>query len=97
VRSARKVPRPKKAVVQSKLSPSIRRVEDVGVFLAVQGRLGALVLLKLVEVFQEEQPGYLFGVIELSSAPGFFPKNIVNVFEGLLKPSICTSTVRGLA
>ena len=33
--------------------PSIGLVEDVGVFLAVQRGLGAFVLLKIVEVFQE--------------------------------------------
>src|ERR1700682_2783023 len=34
--------------------PSIGLVEDVGIFLAVQCSLSALVLLKIVKVFQEE-------------------------------------------
>jgi hypothetical protein len=41
--------------------------------------------LKIVEVFQEEQPGRLLGVIELGSAPGFFPKNVVDISESLFE------------
>jgi hypothetical protein len=65
--------------------PSVRLVEDVSVFIAVQRGLGGLVLLQIVEIFQEQQPGCLLGVVELSSAASFFPKNIVDVFEGLFE------------
>jgi hypothetical protein len=60
-------------------------IQHVAVFLALQRRLGALVSPKIVEVFQEQQPGGLLGVIELSGAAGFFPKNIINIFERLLE------------
>ena len=43
----------------------------------------ALVLLKVVEVFQEEQPGGLLGVIEFGGAAGFFPEDVIDVFESL--------------
>ena len=38
-----------------------------------------LVLLQPVEVFQEEQPGGLLGVVELGGAAGFFPEDVVDV------------------
>ncbi len=44
-----------------------------------------LVQLKIVEVFQEQQPGRLLGVIEFGGTPGFFPKDVVDVFEGLFE------------
>src|SRR5271157_3611893 len=77
--------------------PAIGLVEDVGVFLAVQRGFGALVLLKVVEVFQEQQPGGLLGVIELSSAASFFPRDVINVFEGLfehMRRAICLGSYR---
>ena len=73
------------ALGRSPAFPAIGLVEDVGVFLAVQRGLGALVLLKIVEVFQEQQPGGLLGVIELRGAAGFFPEDVVDVFEGLFE------------
>jgi hypothetical protein len=60
-------------------------VEDVGVFLAFQRGLSGLVLFEIVKVFQEQQPGRLLGVIELGGAPGFFPKDVIDVLESLFK------------
>ena len=44
-----------------------------------------LVLLQPVEVFQEQQPGGLLGVVEFGGAAGLFPEDVVDVFEGLFK------------
>jgi len=74
--------------------PPIRLVEDVSVFLAFQRGLGALVLLKVVEVFQEQKPGRLLGVIELSGAAGLFPKDVVDVFEGLFEHMWLVATAK---
>lgn len=38
-----------------------------------------------VEVFQEEQPRGLLGVVEFAGATGVFPEDVVNVFEGLFE------------
>ena len=65
--------------------PAVGLVEDVGVFLAVQRGFGGFVLLQAVEVFQEEEPGGLLGVVELGGAAGLFPEDVVDVFEGLFK------------
>src|SRR5207302_324913 len=65
--------------------PPIWLVEDVAVLLASQRGFRALVLLKIVEVFQEQQPGRLLSVIELSGAAGFLAEHVVDVFEGLLE------------
>ena len=56
----------------------------MAIFLAIQRGFGALVLLQVVEVFQEE-PGALLRVIEFGGATGLFPKDVINVFEGLFK------------
>jgi hypothetical protein len=65
--------------------PSVRLVEDVIVLLAFERGFGALVPLKIVEVFQEQQPGRLLGVIELSGTAGFLSKDVVDIFERLLE------------
>jgi hypothetical protein len=65
--------------------PAIGCVKDVAVFLAFEGGLGGLVVLQRVEVFQEEQPGGLLGVVELTGVAGVLPEDVVDVFEGLFK------------
>ena len=65
--------------------PAVGFVEDVGVFLAVQRGLIGAVLLQPVEVFQEQQPGGLLGVVQFGGAAGLFPENVVDVFEGLFE------------
>ena len=65
--------------------PAIGLVEDEGVFLALQRGFVGLVLLQTVEVFQEQEPGGLLGVVEFGRAAGLFPEDIVDVLEGLFK------------
>ncbi len=47
---------------------------------------GGFFMLQGVEVFQEEQPGGLLGVVELPGAPSILPEDVVDVFEGLFEP-----------
>ena len=56
----------------------------MGVFLAVEGGFGGFVGFEAVEVFQKQEPGGLFGVVEFCGAACFFPKDIVDVFEKLV-------------
>ena len=56
----------------------------------------ALVLLQPVEVFQEQQPGSLLGVVQLGGAAGLFPEDVVDVFEGLFKRRSTNVTVRSV-
>jgi hypothetical protein len=65
--------------------PALRLFEDVGVFLALKLCLGGAVLFEAVEVFQEEEPGCLLGVVELGRATGFLAESVVDVSEGLLE------------
>ena len=65
--------------------PAVGLGQDVVVLLAVQLGLGGFVLLEAVEVFEEQQPGGLLGVIELGGAAGFFAEGIVDVPEGLFE------------
>ena len=61
----------------------------MSVFLALEFRFGGFVLLEAVEVFEEEEPGCLFGVIEFGGTAGFLPENVVDVLEGLFKHIYC--------
>ena len=65
--------------------PAIRLIENVRVFFAIKGGFGGFVVLQGVEVFQEEQPGGLLGVVEFAGAAGVFPENVVDIAEGLFK------------
>jgi len=65
--------------------PSVRLIEDVGVGPAFQGGLGLLVLLKVVQILQEQQPGGLFGVVEFCGATGLFPEDVIDIPECLLE------------
>jgi hypothetical protein len=58
--------------------PSLRTDEDVGVRFALEGGLGPLVLLQIVEASEEEEPGGLLGVVELTGAVGFFQRMSLN-------------------
>ena len=69
-------------------SPAVRLVEDGGVGLASQGGFGGFLLLQGIKVFQKEQPGSLLGVVELGGASGFFPENVIDVFEGLFEHGV---------
>ena len=42
-------------------------------------------MLQGVEVFQEQEPGSLLGVVELAGTPGILPEDVVDVFEGLFE------------
>lgn len=65
--------------------PAVGAVKDVAVLFSFKGGFVGLVLFQAVEVFQEEQLGSLFGVVQLGGAGGLFPEDIVDVFEGLLE------------
>ena len=40
---------------------------------------------QIVEIFEEQQPGGLLGIVEFRRAAGFFPKHIVDVLEDLFE------------
>jgi hypothetical protein len=65
--------------------PAVGFVEDVGVFFAVEGGFVGFVLFEAVEIFEEEEPGGLLGVVELGGAAGFFAEGVVDVAEGLFE------------
>src|SRR3546814_19022478 len=60
-------------------------IENKGVFPAFELGLGRAVLLKTVEVFQEQQPRRLLGVIQLRGATRLLPEDVVDVAESLFK------------
>ena len=65
--------------------PTVRFVEDEGVFLTIEFCFGGFVGFEGVEIFQEEQPRRLLGVIEFAGAAGVFPEDVIDIFEGLFK------------
>ena len=58
-------------------------IEEVGVFLPFKESFVGAVLFQAVEVFEEEEPGGLLGVVEFCGAAGFLVEDVVYVFEGL--------------
>ena len=65
--------------------PAILLVEDEAVLHALKLRHGRSLVLESVQILQEEQPGSLFGVVQLRRAAGLLAKNVVDVLERLLK------------
>jgi len=68
--------------------PAVGFVEQPGVFLAFQLGFHRLAVFQCIEVFEEQQPGRLLGVVELAGAACFFAQDVVDVFEGLFKHEI---------
>jgi hypothetical protein len=60
-------------------------IEDELVCLPDELALLRSLLLEVVEVFQEEEPGGLLGVVQFRRAPGLFPEDVIKVFEGLFE------------
>lgn len=68
--------------------PPVGLVEKVGVRLPFQLRFGGAILFETIEVFQEEQPGGLLGVVELRSAAGLLAEGIIDIFESLFEHEV---------
>ena len=65
--------------------PAVGFVQDVGILFPFEGGYSRLVLFESVEIFQEEEPGGLLGVIKFAGATSIFPENVVDVLECLFK------------
>jgi len=65
--------------------PPVRLVQDEGVFLPLQFGFHGFVLFQRVEIFQEEQPRSLLGIVEFGGATRLFPENVVDILEGLFE------------
>jgi hypothetical protein len=75
--------------------PAVGLLEEEGVFLSVEFGFGPAVLLEAVEIFEEQEPGGLLGVVELGGAAGFLAKHFVDIFEGLFEHSLVGRLPRG--
>ena len=53
--------------------------------LALQRGFIRLVLFQRVQIFQEQEPGGLFGIVEFRGATGLFSEDIIDIFKGLFK------------
>jgi hypothetical protein len=65
--------------------PPVGLVEDPGVLPALQLGLGRAILLEAVEVFQEQQPRRLLGVVELRGSGRLLAEDVFDIAEGLFK------------
>jgi hypothetical protein len=63
----------------------VLRVDDRFVFLAGQVGLLLVSLLEVVQIFEKKNPRGLFGLIKLRGAACLFPKNVVDILEGLFE------------
>jgi hypothetical protein len=57
------------------------------VLLALKFGLLLVGLLEIIEIFEEQDPGSLFGVIKFCSAAGLFPQDVIDILEGLFEHS----------
>ena len=57
----------------------------MGVFFPLQRGDRGFLALQAIEIFQEEQPGGLLGVIQLAGASGILPQDVIDVLEDLFK------------
>ena len=60
-------------------------VNDVGVGLAQKLGFHLPLALQVVQIFQEQHPGGLFGVVRFRGASRLFPQNIVHSLKSLLE------------
>jgi hypothetical protein len=74
--------------------PAVGGIEDLGVFPPLQLRLGGFVGFEGIEVFQEQEPGALLGVIQFAGASGVLVEDVVDVFEGLFEHVECLRCIR---
>jgi hypothetical protein len=65
--------------------PAVVFVENKDVTLPLQPGFVGLVLLQCIEIFQEQEPGGLLGIVQLRRTTGFLPEHIVDVSKGLFK------------
>ena len=65
--------------------PAMRLIENELVGVADKLGLLSLLALQVVEVFEEQEPGGLLGVVEFRRAPGLFPKHVIEILESLFK------------
>jgi hypothetical protein len=65
--------------------PAIGLGQDVAVAPTFQLGLGGAVSLQSVQVFQEQQPGQLLGVVQLPGTAGILVLDVVDVLEGLFE------------
>ena len=65
--------------------PAVLFIDDEACIAALQLGLAGPSRLQIVEIFEEQQPGGLLGVIELGSAAGLFPEDVVDILESLLE------------
>jgi hypothetical protein len=73
--------------------PLVGLFEDERVFFAFEGGFVGLVVFQFVEVFEEEEPGGLLGVVEFGSASRFFAQDVVDILEACSNMSyLCESS-----
>ncbi len=65
--------------------PAIGLVEEESVLFALEFGFHGALLLERFEIFEEEEPGGLLGVVQLGGAAGFLAENVVDVFEDLFE------------
>ena len=69
----------------SPAAPAVLGINDVLVWLGLQLGGELALLLQIVQVFEEQHPAGLLGVVQLAGAASVFPQYIVNGFEGLFE------------
>ena len=71
--------------------PLMRLIKQEIVALAYKLGLHGPLLFQVIEILEEQYPRCLLGVVQLGGAPGFPPKDVVEVVKGLLEHGDCRS------
>ena len=69
--------------------PAIGLLQDRGSSATLQQGHGGAVVLQAIEVFEEQQPGGLLGVVELGAAAGLLAQAVVDGAEGRFEAAGC--------
>jgi hypothetical protein len=73
------------ALGRSPAFPSVGLIEEVGVLLVVKVGLGQPILLEIIEIFEEEQPRGLLGIVELGGASSLLAEDIIDIAKSLFE------------
>ena len=68
--------------------PAEGGIEDVGVSSPLKFGLSCFIVFECIEVFQEQEPRTLLGVIQFAGASGILVEDVVDVFEGLFEHEV---------
>ena len=66
-------------------APAMRCIDDRGMSAAFQRSTALALLLQIIQIFQEQNPGCLFDIVQLGRTSVLLAKGVVDILEDLFK------------